>query len=386
MGSEWKEYELKDILTISYGKSLTKKDRIPGNYNVYGSGGVIGTNKNYLVEGPGIIIGRKGTVGSVYYEKGNFYPIDTTYYIEKSEKYDIKFIYYMLRQARLDKMNSHSAVPGLNREDLYRLKFRIPEKPEQQKIASILSAFDDKIELNNEMNKTLEEIAQAIFKHWFIDFEFPNENGEPYKSSGGEFVDSELGPIPKGWKVVNLREILDNICDSVKPGKEIEGLPYVPIDIIERKSIALKQFKSWEEAQSSLIKFKKDDILLGAMRVYFHKVSIAPCEGITRKTCFVLRPKKRFDLSYTLLLIFQDDTIKFADAHSKGTTMPYAVWDNGLAEMKIALPTEKIRQRFNELLYPIISKIRDCIFENLTLSQLRDTLLPKLISGEIRVM
>ena len=111
MSSEqWKELYFREIVKLLYGKSLSAKKRISGKYNVYGSGGIIGTHNDYLVEGPGIIIGRKGTVGSVYFEKNPYFPIDTTYYIKDSFNYNIKYLFYMLCNANLNIMNTHSEV------------------------------------------------------------------------------------------------------------------------------------------------------------------------------------------------------------------------------------------------------------------------------------
>ena len=231
--NQWKELYFKEITELSYGKGLPAKKRIFGKYNVYGSGGIVGKHSSYLVEGPGIIIGRKGTVGSVYFEKNPYFPIDTTYYIENSPNYDIKYLFYSLCNANLSKMNTHSAVPGLNRDNLYHKKFKVPKIEEQKKIANILSSLDEKIEVNNQTNKNLEQMAQAIFKHWFIDFEFPNENGEPYKSSGGEMVDSEIGQIPKGWNVRSLNQVANFLnglaMQKYRPGNGENYLPVLKI-------------------------------------------------------------------------------------------------------------------------------------------------------------
>lgn len=383
--SEWKETTIGNEIELIYGKSLPKTKRIEGNYPVYGSGGVTGTHNEALVKGPGIVVGRKGTVGSLYYEKRDYFPIDTVYYIKESPKYDLRFIYYFLKTRSLDKMNSHSAVPGLNREEVYKKMITIPAKEEQKAIANILSSLDEKIELNNQMNKTLEEMAQALFKRWFVDFEFPNEDGEPYKSSGGEMVDSELGMIPRGWEVHELEELLYCIKKPVKAGEHLEGVPYLPIDTLPMKTLSIKEYKSWEEAKSSLISFQKDDIILGAMRVYFHRVCLAPFDGITRTTCFVLRPKQEELHGYLTMQLFQEETINFANSTSKGTTMPYAVWENGLNKMKVVAPCKNVNIRFSKAIDGILESIRDSLFESIYLKEIRDALLPKLMSGEIRV-
>lgn len=282
-------------------------------------------------------------------------------------------------------MSSMTTRASLNNDMLSVLSITVPPLEEQEKIANILSSLDDKIELNNEINKTLQEMAQSIFKRWFVDFEFPNEDAKSYKSSGGEMIESELGMIPKGWEVATLKDLIDNIKIPVKAGNDLKDMPYLPIDTIPMKKLGIDTYKSWEEAKSSLIKFNKNDILLGAMRVYFHRVVVVPFKGITRSTCFVLRPKNSIDHSFLTLKLFEEDTILYANSTSKGTTMPYAVWENGLADMPIVIPNLEVRKKFNDKMEKIIEKISNSFFEQNELLKLRDTLLQKLVSGELDI-
>lgn len=159
----------------------------------------------------------------------------------------------------------------------------------------------------------------------------------------------------------------------------------MPIDVIPMHSFAIKEVKSFSEAQSSLIKFLKDDILIGAMRVYFHRVVIAPFDGITRNTCFTLSVKEKEYLSFALICCNLKNTIKFAEKTSKGTTMPYATWENGLSEMDLLIPPIEIAKKFNISALPLIRKIQNSYFENKRLNNLKNYLLPKLMNGEIDV-
>lgn len=225
------------------------------------------------------------------------------------------------------------------------------------------------------LNKNLEQLLHTIFNYWFISFD---------KFKNVKFKRSSLGDIPDGWDCGTLRDLLTLTKNPIK-ADETNGLPYLPIDIIPMNSLGISELKSDEEANSSLITFNKNDILIGAMRVYFHRVVISPCSGVTRSTCFVLNPKQEHHLSYLLLLCNLDRTIQYAQNTSKGTTMPYAVWDNGLGDMDIIIPPDDILLEFHKLVFPIIVKIRDSYLEINKLSKLRDTLLPKLMSGEIDV-
>ncbi|MGO2118504.1 MAG: restriction endonuclease subunit S [Fusobacterium sp.] len=298
-----------------------------------------------------------------------------------------EFLFYLLRAYRDQILNKETGTVfgSINKSGIENLELPFPPFLEQKKIAAILKSLDDKIELNNKMNETLEEMAQTIFKEWFVNFNFPNEEGKPYKDNGGKMIESELGMIPEGWRVGRLKELLSNIKETVKILELNSSDPYLPIDCIPMKSLGIQEYKNSEEAKSSLIRFRKNDILLGAMRVYFHRVSLAPFDGITRSTCFVLRPNNRKYLEFLTLSVFMEDTISYANSTSKGTTMPYATWENGLGDMKLVIPEEKVIESFKIATSGFLDKTRDNIFQQNVLVKTRDTLLPKLMNGEVKV-
>ena len=316
------------------------------------------------------------------------------------------FIYWFLAQDHivdhlqtLAEQNT-SAYPSIRPSDIERLELKLPPLPEQRAIAHILGTLDDKIELNRRMNETLEEMARAIFKSWFVDFDpvrakmdgswrrgesLPGMPAEMYDLFPERLVDSELGEIPEGWGVGTLGTVLQQRIERCRPSLEIEAIPYVPIDCISSKSLFLTTNKSGKEARSSLTRFYQGDLLFGAMRPYYHKVCIAPFNGTPRTTAFVLFPKEPYDFGFSTMLLHAPDTIAYATRHSIGSTIPYAVWTSSLEEMQVILPPERIRKEFNRVVYPLLTKIPSVYFENRTLADLRDTLLPKLISGELRV-
>ena len=290
---------------------------------------------------------------------------------------DYEFVYYTLKNdyTTLASLANGGAQQNLNAQIIKDYVLKMPSLADQRRIASILSSLDRKIELNNKINADLEEMAQAIFKNWFVDF-------EPFKD--GKFVDSELGMIPEGWKVGTLKDLLYLRKDSIKSTNRGK-LPYLPIDTIPMHNLVATDFKSNEEAKSSLQIFEENDIIVGAMRVYFHRVILAPCRGITRTTCFVLSVKDENNLAYSLMQCNQDEAISFAERTSKGSTMPYAIWDGGYGEYKIVIPPCDVMKSFNDLLCNFLSKMNENAIENRTLSLLRDTLLPRLMSGELEV-
>ena len=279
------------------------------------------------------------------------------------------FLFYMMKYyvSHLIKKESGTVFGSVNRNDINGLEIDIPEDVEEQKkIARYLEMIDDKIELNNAINNNLEQQMQALYKSWFIDF-------KPFGNT-----------MPCNWKTGKLKEVLKLKRQSLKAEDNTE-LPYLPIDVIPMRTFALTGFKPNSEAQSSLITFDKDDIIIGAMRVYFHRVVLAPCDGITRTTCFTLVPHHKEYLSFALLCCDQDSSIDYAQSTSKGSTMPYAIWEGGLGDMEIAIPTLEIAQEFNKIVLPMLRQIQNSHFENNRLREMRDGLLPKLMSGELDV-
>jgi type I restriction enzyme S subunit len=183
-----------------------------------------------------------------------------------------------------------------------------------------------------------------------------------------------------------LGNVLSQRVERCIASAETASRPYVPIDCISPQSLFLTESKPGEEAQSSLTKFYKGDLLFGAMRPYFHKVCITPFDGTTRTTAFVLYPRQANDFAFATLLLHHPDTIDFATRHSTGSTIPYAVWTGSLEDMPVPIPPAQVRNVFNNAVRPILVRIAEPYFENRTLAALRDTLLPKQISGELRVM
>lgn len=291
-----------------------------------------------------------------------------------------------------------ATMPNLNTEILASIPITLPPINEQRAIAHILGTLDDKIELNRKQNETLEAMAQAIFKAWFVDFEpvrakmegrwqrgqsLPGLPAHLYDLFPGRLVESELGEIPEGWSIGVLGDILSLRNERVMPSNETKMMHYAPIESIGARNLFLSEWKNGGEAKSSLILFKRGDILFGAMRPYFHKVCIAPFDGVTRTTVFTLKPSMPEISAYALILAYQNETVEWATLHSEGSTIPYVKWKNSFEKMPIILPPEELQIRFNNTASPFIENAILNIEENTALAQLRDTLLPKLISGEL---
>ena len=284
---------------------------------------------------------------------------------------DPDFVYYLIkspivREPAIKSMVGSSGRQRVQTEVLQNLVIPFPSLSEQRKIGSLLKTLDDKIAINTKINNNLQHQAKALFQDWFVDF-------VPFG-----------GVMPSDWKNGKLKDVLRLKRNAIKAGED-PSLPYLPIDIIPMNTFAVTDFKPNSEAQSSLITFDRDDIVIGAMRVYFHRVICAPCKGITRTTCFTLAPFDTAYLSFALLCCDQNSSIDYAQTTSKGSTMPYAVWEGGLGDMDILIPTREIALKFNELVLPMLRIIQSSYFENHHLRTVRDILLTKLLSGEIDV-
>jgi len=311
---------------------------------------------------------------------------------------DQRFLFYLLRSDAFQTYIVGTAQGSANQasitlKDIFGFEFPLPPLPYQRAIGTILGLLDDKIELNRRTNETLEEMARAMFRSWFVHFTptdakekgrdvgFPQHFSDLFPDS---FEDSSMGRIPKGWTISTLGELFEHRIERCTPSADTVAVPYVPIDCISSKSLFLTESRHGSEAQSSLTRFYKHDILFGAMRPYFHKVCIAPFDGTTRTTVFVLRAKDPADFSYSTLLLHDPGTVEYATRHSTGSTIPYAKWDRSLALMPIVLPPPAVRGMFNKLARPLLDRIPERYFETKDLKECRDALLPRLVSGELR--
>ena len=338
----------------------------------------------------------------IYYAKFDGGCSNDVLVFRAKENTDSKFLYYVLSDDKFfDYATATAKGTKMPRGDKVAImKYSVPnfDIAVQKRIAGILGALDDRIDVLRRENVVLEQMAQAVFQSWFVDFDIvrakaagtpESEVCEKYHISPELYAlfPSALTPdnLPLGWEKKKLGELVQNIKKSVKPSMETEHKPYVPIDCITAKTLTLYDFKDGKEAQSSLISFEARDILFGAMRAYFHKVCIAPFAGTTRSTVFCLRPKAPKDFSFALLSIFQNRCISYASQNSKGTTMPYAVWDNNLSEYQTEASTEDMRVAFNEYLGNSFDKMMLNAQQIRALSATRDALLPKLMNGEIEV-
>ena len=317
---------------------------------------------------------------------------------------DTSYAYYLTKWDgvsgyAISQMTGTSGRQRVPPEALDHLTVPLPPLPEQRAIAHILGTLDDKIELNRRMSETLEAMARALFKAWFVDFEpvraklagrwqrgqsLPGLPAELYDLFPDRLVDSELGEIPEGWKVGTLGNVAENPRRSVQPNSIPPDTPYIALEHMPRRCIALSDWGTAEGIESNKFEFRKGEILFGKLRPYFHKVGVAPVDGVCSTDIVVVCPRTPHWFAFVLCVVSSDDFVEFTNAGSTGTKMPRTSWAD-MARYEIALPPDALAQAFNAIVRRQVDRLIAAVHESRTLAALRDALLPKLISGEIRV-
>lgn len=376
---EWKEVRLGDILNFRRGHDLPHSAMKPGNIPVAGSNGVIGYHDTATPIKPILTIGRSGNVGKPYfYEEA--WAHNTTLYVDDFKGNDPKFLYYLCQTMPFANFGGGSAVPTLNRNHIHPLETKIPVKVEdQRRIASILSSLDRKIELNNKINDDLEEMAQAIFKNWFVDF-------EPFKD--GKFVNSELGMIPEGWKVGTLGDFCKCLLGGT-PSRSKEE--YWNGDVNWINSGEINKFRILEASE----KITELGLSKSATKLLPKKTTVLAITGATLgqvslleiDTCAnqsVIGVLENAEVPYEYIYPFIKDRIEMLIQHQTGGAQQHINKDN-VESLIFLLPAKNVLENYISLVGPMYKRIESQCFENLYLSTLRDTLLPRLMSGELEV-
>ena len=271
-------------------------------------------------------------------------------------------------QYELDSRASGTTVFGIKAAVLRKVPVFLPPLPEQKAIASVLSSLDDKIDLLHRQNKTLEAMAEALFRQWFVE-------------RRPELVEEEA---EEGWEEGVLSDYADNIKDNVKVNELGKYDNYVGLEHIPKKNIALSSWDNTESIQSNKSRFIENDILFGKLRSYFHKVVYAPIGGVCSTDILVIRPKRPEWFCFCLFWFFSEDVVEHSDLGSEGTRMPRTNWSI-VSSFKIPKPTIHEIKAFNQIVLPMLDKITANVKQIQKTEKLRDIILPKLMSGEVRV-
>ncbi|MBC7133368.1 MAG: restriction endonuclease subunit S [Roseovarius sp.] len=377
--------------------SSREREKRPGPFPYYGATGVMDYIDDFLFEGLHLLVAEDGSVerpdGKPFVQlvTGQFWVNNHAHVLRGENDQETKFLYYVLSTIPIRPYVSGSVQAKLSQANLNRIPIPYPkDKRERAAIVDTFSALDDKIELNRRMNATLEAMARAIFRDWFVDFgptRAKIEGREPYLAP-------DLWPlfparltdqgIPEGWEMGTLGDVAESPRRGVKPSEIPEHTPYIGLEHMPRRSIALSEWEGAGKVTSNKSAFRKGEFLFGKLRPYFHKVGVAPVDGICSTDIVVVRPKRKEWSAYTLACISSDDFVEFTNAASTGTKMPRTSW-KVMSAYETCLGTNEVVAAYQRIVAPMIERIIANIHESRTLAQTRDLLLPRLMSGELRV-
>ena len=284
-----------------------------------------------------------------------------------------------------------STIPRGDKEAIKRFQFHLPPIKVQREISATLGALDDKIDLNRRMNETLEAMARALFKDWFVDF------GPTRAKMAGRkpYLAPEIWKLfpnkldnsgkPQGWQMGNLGEIADTPKRrDINPADMAADTPYIGLEHMPRRSIALTEWGCARKVTSRKLTFKKGEFLFGKLSPSYHKAGVAPLNGICSTDIVVIVPRELHWTAFALICLSSDEFMSYAIQTSTGTIMPRTSW-KAMKQYGLYLPPQQVAQAFQNLIQPLLDRIDTNIHENHTLAQTRDFLLPKLISGEISI-
>ena len=374
---ETQQYTMGKLFTLEYGKPVPDKESIDGSVPVYGTNGQIGTSHlKPLCNHPSVILGRKGAYRGVHYSNRPFSVIDTAFYIELiTDKVDIKWLYYKLLTYDINSMDSGSAIPSTDRYQIYSLPIEVPSINTQRRIVDVLDSITTKIELNRQINDNLEQQAQALYRSWFVDF-------EPFKD--GNFIESELGLIPEDWKVVELGEVTKHITEKVKNRSDVKVLsPVTTGELVLSEEYFTKQVFS--ESIAKYITVKPLQFAYNPARVNIGSLGMNTFEfdGCVSPVYVVFECER--DYQYFFDYFRKTDSFKeevLARAIG-GVRQSLSYKDFSL--IKLIYPPRAIVEKFNRLYSKILENINHNKVESNNLADMRDTLLPKLMSGELKI-
>lgn len=393
--SELEFCELGDLIEFQRGYDLPKSDFVDGPYPVQSSNGILGYHNEFKVKGPSITIGRSGTVGIPHLIEGNFFPHNTALFIKDFKGNDVRYIYYLLKSLRLGDRKSGSGVPTMNRNHLHPLKMKsFRDVDYQNKLSCVLNAIDKKIEINNKINTELEATAKLIYDYWFVQFDFPDEKGKPYKSSGGKMVYNEelKRDIPDRWSdgaLSDLGEIVGGSTPSTKNAANFvdHGTPWItPNDLSKNEGNKFitrggQDITDTGVKSASLKLYPKNTVLLSS-RAPIGYMAIARNELTTNQGFKSFVPTKGYSSEFIFYTV--KNAMKVIVQYSSGSTFK-EVSGGVLKTVKIVLPKTEVVNKYIEIVSDVFEKQNMLELESKELSDLRDWLLPMLMNGQVKI-
>lgn len=394
--NSWTAAHWGDLCTLAYGRAIKGYQNRSSGYRVYGTNGPIGFWHMPLQEVAGLIIGRKGAYRGVHYSKDPFYVIDTAYAMRVKSNVEIRWAYYSLLNVDINSMDSGSAIPSTSRDEFYGIPTLLPPISEQRAIAETLGALDDKIELNRKTSATLEAMARALYRSWFVDFDPVHAKAEGHAPAHMDAPTAALFPnefdsdgYPVGWHEGCLSDlILFNPTERIRKG---QVLPY--LDMKALPTSGLTTALPIPRPFTSGTKFRALDTLLARITPCLENgktgmvasLGDSGLVGWGSTEFIVMRAKDGVPPSLPYCVARDQEFRLEAIASMTGSSGRQRASAERIASLPIAVPDIRVLEAFSQLTVPMIDRIHALGKESQTLAQLRDTLLPRLMSGELRV-
>ncbi|HAR6038364.1 TPA: restriction endonuclease subunit S [Staphylococcus pseudintermedius] len=414
---EFKEYYLGELCEIKSSKRIYAKDYVNKGIPFYRSKEIIEKSKGLdisqnlyidnkkfeeieekhgIPETGDLLLTSVGTLGVPYIvknEKFYFKDGNLTWFTNFKSLLNQYYLFYWFKskegKGEINRVTIGSTQKALTIKNLRYLKITLPDKKNQFKIINLIQKIENKLENNKQVIANLEELSQTLFKRWFVDFEFPDENGNPYKSSGGDMIDSEMGLIPRGWEVKSADEIYEITIGKTPPRKltelfsEKEGIDWVSISDMKSEGMFIKSTKE-KIIEEGVVDYKvkivpKDSVLL-SFKLTIGRVKLTNKE-LTTNEAIAHFYSSNINKLYTYLYLKNFEYGYLGNTSSIAT----AVNSKIIKKMPILVPEQKVLKRFINIAEPFMNRINIIQNENIELNQLRDTLLPKLMSGEIEI-
>jgi type I restriction enzyme S subunit len=378
--SKWRNAKLQDLIFFQRGFDITQAQQRQGIYPVVSSSGITSYHDEFMSSGPGVVIGRKGTLGAVHFVPGDYWPHDTTLWSKDLKGNDPKFVFYYLHTLDFKRFDVGNSNPTLNRNHIHDLAIRIPERELQEKVAEVLSAYDDLIENNRRRMALLEESARLLYQEWFVRLRFPGHERT-------RIVDG----VPEGWE----RKTLRDLCESVDYGytasaeQEDVGPKFLRITDIVPDVIDWSTVPHCPIEDDRLEKFRllEGDIVIartGATVGYAKRVNKRHPEAVFAS--YLVRLRLRRDVDNLMIGTFVESAAYKDYVHSRvgGAAQPNAN-AQVLAAAEILVPTQTLQRAFRDNVEAMTDERELLQIHNQKLRATRDLLLPRLMSGEVAV-
>ena len=380
-----KEYKLSQLLEIKNGKD--HKELPDGEYPVFGSGGVMRFVNEYLYDKPSILLPRKGSLDNIQYCDVPFWTVDTLYYtVVNEELANPYFLYRYLKLLDLSRLDSGTGVPSMTFDSYYGIKVMLPEIEEQKRIASVLQKLDAKIKLNCQINDNLEAMAKQLYDYWFVQFDFPNEEGKPYKSSGGAMVWNEKlkREIPQGWSGVSLKDLALTSRNAITP---VENEVYQHFSIPSFDACGSYSLDNGSDIKSDKFVLQKGQLLVSKLNPWFNRVVWVPkgTNMIGSTEFVVLNPNNESESGYIYSVIKSPKFIAYCSQAATGTSHSQRrVSPDVLMAFKVVYE-QGVVQKYGCLIEKIQKQQAELLSEIAILTKQRDELLPLLMNGQATV-